>query len=66
MAWTPNKKNVSPMAPSEPTGGRVPPPGGGVLDDPIIPEPDSDTETDNNNGLELDTDLGPRRDPLSI
>lgn len=65
MARTPNDKNVSPTAPSEPTGGSVPPPGGGVLD-PIIPEPDSDTEFNNNNVLELDTDLGPRRDPLTI
>jgi hypothetical protein len=65
MARTPNDKNVSPTAPSEPTGGPVPPPGGGVLD-PIILRPDSDTETNNNNGLELDTDLGPRRDPLTI
>ena len=72
MAPTPNKKNPSPTAPSEPTGGPVPPPGFGVPD-PIIPEPDSDipepdwdTETDNNNGLELDTDLGPRRDPFTI
>jgi hypothetical protein len=65
MARTPNKKNVSPTAPSKPTGDPVPPPGGGVLD-PIIPEPDSDTETNNNNGLELDTDLGPRQDPCTI